>query len=140
MTGEEANQFVAIVSDAWQPPLTDTQKGIWRDTALPQDPHVAFAVIMKLTKSEARRPALIDYRADYRRGYKDTTPVFTPPIAREDLPHWVRGWDAARAAGDMRPWPEQKPGYAELGYVWNENDVMPQEDRVKYMREAGVEV
>jgi len=140
MTDAEADQFVRVMDEAWQPSLTELQKKIWRETALPQDAGVAFTVIMGLTKTEKFRPALIDYRADYRRALRNQTPVFTPPVAREDMPSWVRGWEIARRQGDFRFWPEQKPGYDELGYIWNVNDVMPQEDRVKYMREAGVEV
>lgn len=55
------------------------------------------------------------------------------PDFKRDIPAWVRRWVAARAHGDMRVFPEQKPGYDTLQiqepafrtYVWPDQEPMP---------------
>lgn len=126
-----------MVSDAWQPPLTDTQRSLWRALVTPHDPHVAFSLIMRLFRTEERRPAPPAYQSLYRRALANSVPV-SAPQARDEQPWWVRGWYLSRNRGDLRAWPEQREGYWKLGYDWDDDAVMPQEDRLRYMREAGM--
>lgn len=66
------------------------------------------------------------------------------PEFKRELPSWVKGWLVARAAGDMRVWPQQKPGYDEIqtenpGYrshVWPEQEQMPGEEQAAYEHEG----
>jgi len=141
MTVEEAEQFVEMISAAWPFPLTETQKVLWRDMVGTQDANAAFTVIVRMFKTEKSRPEPPVYLQAYRRQRADDTPVApSSPQGRDEMPAWMRGWRLARERGDMRAWPEQRSGYERLGYLWQEDQVMPQADRVKYMRDAGVEL
>lgn len=166
MTADEAEEFVSMIDGAWQPSLTDVQRPLWRNLVRPLDAHIAFRVLMRLFKSDEFRLKPPEFMVAYRRELINSTPATTAtPQDRDELPEWVAGWRLARGEGDDRFWPEQERGFRELheqwledvgqqrhrlihkrgqpdrsGYEWDqlvaERRIMPQEDRLEYMRRA----
>ena len=157
MDDDEAEEFVRFVDGAWQPALTDVQKQVWLTLCRPLDPRAAFGVLVKMMKTERMRPARPDFAQAYRRERADATPHEPEhPQDRSEMPDWVRGWLLARRDGDFRPWPEQERGYRQLheawlegigrdfalkhdlksGYEWDDFAVMPQADRLDFIRRA----
>jgi hypothetical protein len=163
MTEEELGQFVQYVDQAWQPRLTEIQRQkVWSEVGAALDPHVAFSVLLRLTRTEKFRPSPPDFLSLYHREMADKTPVAQSPQAREEIPDWVRGWHLARYLGDKRIWPEQEPGFRALheewveecgysradrrrlhlksGYEWDDvvatHGLMPQKDRISFMERA----
>ena len=153
MTKDEAAEFVRMVSEAWNPPLTNTQEQLWRDLCEPLDAKVAFAVLSEMFKTEKFRVSVPDFKDAYHRKLRDLTPVApSTPEDRDEMPEWVGGWFLARQEGDHRLWPEEQIGARKLhdwwvnneegegpsGYEWEQlvadQGLMPQEDRVEYMR------
>jgi len=137
----EVADLVRIVDEAWRPPLTDVQKELWGVLAEPLDPKLAFRLIFDFERQSRTRPATIDFRAAYKRELRDTTPIHpAQPQDRSEKPDWVRGWQLARAEGDLRLWPEQEQGWHALLYNWEadvaERGIMPQAARLDYIARA----
>lgn len=159
MTTEEADEFVSMVSAAWQPALNDVQADLWRNLCEPLDARAAFQVLTRLFREAQFRPKPPEYMHLYQRELVDTTPVHSAtPTDRDEMPEWVGGWRLAFAAGDQRLWPEMEKGARQIhaaweetldrafarrhnlksGYEWEadvaERGIMPQADRIEYMR------
>lgn len=157
MKVDEATEFGRMVSETWQPELTDMQLELWCNLVLDLDARVAFRVLTRLFKTDTFRPSPPEFMETYRAELRDHTPVAPEqPSDRDEMPGWVMGWMIARSEGDLRLWPEQRDGYRALheaymmevgpkfakanglksGYEWDVSLVMPQADRIEYMRRA----
>jgi hypothetical protein len=151
--------FVTYVDEGWKPPLTDVQKTVWGKLAKDYDPKLTFPLVLKMITGERFRPSLPDFKNAYKRALIDSTPSFTAPQARDEMPDWVRGWLRACSEGDRRLWPEMELGFnachdewerecgwdyhqrqkfgLKSGYEWTEliekRGVMPQADRLDWI-------
>lgn len=80
----------------------------WEETS-------ASNAVLDWIKKEPRPPTVAELRTEYLRRH-----LGDPELWREQLPEptgrpeWVERWDRARAAGDVRLFPEQADGIREL--------------------------
>jgi hypothetical protein len=107
------------------------------------------AVAALFVESQDRLPTPADLKAAYRQAaYRQIEQAAQPAVEEaefvRELPMWVKGWLVARAQGDMRVWPEQKPGYDliqreyvhDRTYVWGEQEPMPDAEQEEWEKKA----
>lgn len=101
-----------------------------------EDAAMATQAAVALFTETTDVPTPVDYRAALKKLEADAR-MKTPTLAEREfvreIPTWVKRWVVARAANDMRVFPEQKPGYDALQtqepghrtYVWPDQEPMP---------------
>lgn len=139
MTDDELDIFVVYVDEGWQPPLTETQRAVWRKVAQHLDPKTVFPLVLKMIETDRYRPKLPEFKEAYRRARVDTTASFTAPQAVDEMPDWVRGWSLARAEGDWRLWPEQEIGFRQNHDNWVAESAFDANQRKKFEIKSGYE-
>ena len=105
------------------------------------------AVAALFVESHERLPTPADLKAAYRVAQRAANPpAVTAADFKREMPTWARGWLVARSQGDMRVWPEQKPGYDSIqreyathrDYVWGEQEQMPDADQEMWEKKAAL--
>lgn len=98
-------------------------------------------------EGKPKPPTPADVREMYRKLAQDArmkVPALPEPPG-EGMPPWVKGWAVARFRhGDLRVWPQQKPGYDSLQrtsaatrtHVWPDQEPLPEPDQAKYEAEG----
>ncbi len=111
------------------------------------DAALATAAAVALFTETTDPPTPSDYRAALRKLRADARakiPALPEPEFKRELPSWVKGWLVARGRGDLRVWPQQKPGYDDIQtanpahrtHVWPEQTPMPADEQAAYEHEG----
>jgi len=132
---------VAIIETYWRIEVNGHGRKLWTDYLVRQEIKDVLKALAWISEHDTYAPKIARLAEVLKKQRVDLTPVApSQPTERDGIPPWVLGWKLARSRNDFRLWPEQKPGYLELGYAWDDETVMPQEDRVRFMQEAGVDL
>lgn len=123
---------------------------IWIDQIMKvpdQETEMATRAAIDLMAYTTTAPMPTDFHSMLRKIKRDARmamPGLPEAEFARELPAWVKGWMIAFTRSDTRAWPEQKPGADYLQrsnpfyrtYVWSEQEMMPEEDRLRYMDEG----
>lgn len=151
-----AQMLDEVQKGRFAPPLFDKDGGltnvgtIWIDL-LEEEPDAAMATHAVAALYTANPPTTDGVPrpitpADFRGAMRNERAKVTALPSQEEsfereLEPWVKGKAIALLEGDVRAWPEQKPGYDALQkenpftrtYVWPEQEMITDEARAKYM-------
>jgi hypothetical protein len=109
MTRDDAITIVAMIVHGWPGPAWEEERlAIYVEDLLPYDAAITTRALARARNEIKYRPSLAELR-DFiqaeRRASEASVPLVEPNYPPK--PDWIDRWERARAAKDMRPFPEQ---------------------------------
>jgi hypothetical protein len=117
VTRDDAVTIVAMIVHGWPGPAWEMERlEAYVDSILPLDAVIATRALARARNALKYRPAISEIREFYqierRLSESDEARLVLPE--KPDQPAWVGRWERARAAKDMRPFPEQMSAFDAL--------------------------
>lgn len=116
MTREDAITIVEMIVSSWPGQTWDEDRlSMYVNSILDWDAANTTRAVARATQHLRYRPSVAELREFVQiewRAAKGETAFDLPP--RQEKPDWVLRWERARAAGDLRVFPEQMVGLAWL--------------------------
>lgn len=110
MTRDDAVTIVAMVIHGWPGPDWPAERlAAYVESIMPLDAAITTHALARARNELKYRPSIAELREFYRieRKLSETEEIRFMPVDQTVKPAWVERWERARAAGDMRPFPEQ---------------------------------
>lgn len=122
MNRDDAVTIVAMIVNSWPGPDWEEERlGAYVGHLLPLDARNTTLAVEKAVKKLRYRPSISELMEFVRIVERDQIPdgelYSYMPIIKMAKPEWVKRWERARAAGDMRPFPEQVHGLTALARI-----------------------
>lgn len=110
MTRDDAVTIVSMIVHGWPGPNWEQERmAAYVDAILPLDAVVTTHAVARARNALKYRPSIAELREfiqiERRLSQEQEAELVLPD--KPVKPVWVRRWERARAAGDMRPFPEQ---------------------------------
>lgn len=109
MTRDDAITIVAMIVHGWPGPAWEEERlAAYVEAILPLDAAITTRALARARNTLKYRPAISELREFVqieRRASEAVIPLIEPEYPGK--PEWVDRWERARAAKDMRPFPEQ---------------------------------
>lgn len=110
MTRDDAVTIVAMIVHGWPGPAWESERmASYVEAILPLDAVITTHAVARARNSIRYRPSIAELREfiqiERRLAESDQARLILPE--RPVKPEWVNRWERARAAKDMRPFPEQ---------------------------------
>jgi hypothetical protein len=117
VTRDDACTIVAMVVHGWPGPAWEAERlEAYVDSIMPLDAVICTHALARARNALKYRPAVSEIREFYqierRLSEADEARLVLPD--KPNQPAWVGRWERARAAGDMRPFPEQMAAFDAL--------------------------
>jgi hypothetical protein len=110
MTRDDAVTIVSMIVHGWPGPAWEQERmAAYVEAILPLDAVVTTHAVARARNAMKYRPSIAELREfiqiERRLGESEQARLILPEKPLK--PEWVNRWERARAAGDMRPFPEQ---------------------------------
>lgn len=113
MTRDDAITITAMVVNSWPGAVWETERmEAYVESLLPLDAATTTKAVARAVHQLKYRPSIAELREFVRieRALSAEEEIRFMPTEMPQKPAWVLRWERARAAGDMRPFPEQMIG------------------------------
>jgi hypothetical protein len=117
MTRDDAVTITAMVVNSWPGPVWEVERmEAYIDALLPLDAAVTTNAVARAVSQLKYRPSIAELREFVRieRSLSAEEEIRFMPSEMPLKPTWVERWERARAAGDVRPFPEQMTGMDQI--------------------------
>jgi hypothetical protein len=120
MTREDAITIVEFIVNSWPGPDWEPERlNAYVNAILPLDAEATTKAVAKAVEKLKFRPSVAELREFVRMERQPSERELADymPVEAQPKPAWVSRWERARAARDMRPFPEQLHALDKLARV-----------------------